>query len=78
MMFLIMLMNVAKPGWRILNMMRMENLVSKYTNLLDRIIEVAEEYRHWSHDATFSEETQEYFSQVADELESIVEDEADE
>jgi hypothetical protein len=51
--------------------------MSKYTNLLDRIIEVAEEYRHWSHDTTFSEEVREYFSQVADELESVVEDEAD-
>ena len=51
--------------------------MSKYTNLLDRIIEVSEEYRLFSNQVTFSEEVREYFSQIADELESIVEDEAD-
>jgi hypothetical protein len=51
--------------------------MSKYTNLLDQIIELSEEYRQMSTHTTFSEEVREYFSQFADSLESIVEDEAD-
>ena len=51
--------------------------MSKYTDLLDRIIEVAEEYRNLYKDESFSEEVRDQFSQIADELESIVEDEAD-
>ena len=54
--------------------------MSKYTNLLDKIIELSEEYRNFSKSQTgvFSNEVKEYFSQIADELESIVEEEADE
>jgi site-specific DNA-adenine methylase len=51
--------------------------MSKYTDLLDRVIEIAEEYRSLQNNKNFSEETREYFRQMADELESIVEDEAD-
>jgi len=51
--------------------------MSKYTDLLDRIIEMAEDYRQFSTNTTFSKQVREYLSQVADELESIVEDEAD-
>jgi hypothetical protein len=51
--------------------------MSKYTNLLDKIIEVAEEYRNLYKDKSFSEEIREQFYQIADELESIVEDESD-
>ena len=51
--------------------------MSKYTDLLDRIIEVAEEYRNLYKNESFSEEVRDQFAQIADELESIVEDEAD-
>jgi hypothetical protein len=52
--------------------------MSKYTNLLDKIIELSEEYRQFSTHTTFSEDVREYFSQMADTLEEIVEEEADE
>jgi hypothetical protein len=60
--------------------MKMEKTMSKYTNLLDKIIELSEEYRNFAKSQTgvFSKELQEYFSQFADELEGIVEEEADE
>lgn len=51
--------------------------MSKYTNLLNQIVELSEEYRQMSTHIAFSEEVREYFSQFADSLESIVEDEAD-
>jgi hypothetical protein len=52
--------------------------MSRYSNLLDKIVELSEEYRQFSTHPTFSEEVKEYFSQIADELESIVEEEAEE
>jgi len=53
--------------------------MSKYTDLLDKIIELSEEYRNFARSQTgvFSKEIQEYFSQFADDLEVIIEDEAD-
>jgi hypothetical protein len=52
--------------------------MSKYTNLLDKIIELSEEYRNFSTHTIFSEDVREYFSQIADALEEIVEEESDE
>ena len=52
--------------------------MSKYTDLLDRIIELVDDYRGCAKSSVFSKEVQEYMSQVADTLETLVEDEADE
>ena len=51
--------------------------MSKYTNLLDKILQLVDQYREYEKSNLFSEEVQEYFSQIADDLESIVEEESD-
>ena len=70
---------MEKPGWRILIMMKMERFMSKYTDLLDKIIDLSKEYRHHAtFTDLFSKEVCECYHQLADDLEIIVEDEADE
>jgi hypothetical protein len=51
--------------------------MSKYTNLLDKIFQLAEQYRKYEKSSLFSEEVREYFSQIADDLELIIEEESE-
>lgn len=51
--------------------------MSKYTNLIDKLIDLAARYRKYANSEMFTESERIYFDDVAEAIENIIEEEAE-